>query len=143
MHHVGGFSVRQEVCSSLLLDVERHIDPKAWQQDVLDLHRVMGVSRALYVLLQHSNEAAVRVGLEVILCARSRKVINWLDGWWTERNSKRSFGRSSATFSACARAPQGFVGARHTAATTAPRRRRSAIAWRLWRLRWRSSGTRS
>eukprot|EP00929_Paragymnodinium_shiwhaense_P072277 TRINITY_DN36694_c0_g1_i1.p1 TRINITY_DN36694_c0_g1~~TRINITY_DN36694_c0_g1_i1.p1 ORF type:complete len:779 (-),score=292.01 TRINITY_DN36694_c0_g1_i1:150-2486(-) len=61
---------------------------KQWRLDTLDLHRVMGCAKHLFMLLEQENEALLRVALEITLCKKARKVLWWIDGWWSDEDKR-------------------------------------------------------
>eukprot|EP00933_Yihiella_yeosuensis_P037991 TRINITY_DN31982_c0_g1_i1.p1 TRINITY_DN31982_c0_g1~~TRINITY_DN31982_c0_g1_i1.p1 ORF type:complete len:917 (+),score=226.88 TRINITY_DN31982_c0_g1_i1:139-2889(+) len=72
-------------------DEELIIDEVVWKQNVLDLHRVMEISKTMWLAVEHSNEACCRVGLEIALCRRSKKVLFWPDFWFSDHDKREHF----------------------------------------------------
>lgn len=64
------------------------IDAVQWRNSVVDLHKVMEVCKNLYLILEHSNEALVRVALLICCDRTARKVLWWKDFWWSEEEKR-------------------------------------------------------
>lgn len=69
---------------------QSNIDEKKWRDDCVDLHRVMTVSQALYLVLEHHNEALLRVCTEIVTCRKSKKCLWWQMGWYDD-DAKREW----------------------------------------------------
>lgn len=67
------------------------IDENLWTQNVVDLHRVMGVAHSLYLILEHNNEAVLRVAMEIVTCRQSRKCLWWQDSWYADDDKREGF----------------------------------------------------
>mmetsp|Transcript_28394 Transcript_28394/g.90372 ORF Transcript_28394/g.90372 Transcript_28394/m.90372 type:complete len:579 (-) Transcript_28394:134-1870(-) len=74
-------------------ELPRNIDPKLWAANVVDLHRVLRVVNGLYLVLEHNNEALLRVATEIVTDKKARKVINWQEATWYEDDEKREWFR--------------------------------------------------
>mmetsp|Transcript_96649 Transcript_96649/g.288612 ORF Transcript_96649/g.288612 Transcript_96649/m.288612 type:complete len:835 (+) Transcript_96649:86-2590(+) len=59
----------------------RQVDEALWKQNCIDLHQVMTVVRSVYLVLEHSNEALLRVAVELVTCPVARKILWWNDSW--------------------------------------------------------------
>ncbi|CAJ1352249.1 unnamed protein product, partial [Effrenium voratum] len=70
---------------------EEVFDELLWRQNVTDLHRVMEVAKSLWLLLEHSNEAMVRVALEIALDGTYKKVLWWPDFWFSDHDKREYF----------------------------------------------------
>jgi len=72
---------------------ERIVNPRAWQADCRDLHQVLHTCQAVFLLFEHiyKNEALLRVAVEIVLCARSSKMMWWKDGWWPDQEKRDLF----------------------------------------------------
>eukprot|EP00435_Cladocopium_sp_Y103_P068570 s1251_g31.t1 len=70
---------------------EEVFDDLLWRQNVTDLHRVMEVAKSLWLLLEHSNEAMVRVALEIALDGTYKKVLWWPDFWFSDHEKREYF----------------------------------------------------
>ena len=70
---------------------EEVFDDLLWQENVTDLHRVMEVAKSLWLLLEHSNEAMVRVALEIALDGTYKKVLWWPDFWFSDHDKREYF----------------------------------------------------
>ena len=72
-------------------DEEEAFDDLLWRQNVTDLHRVMEVAKSLWLLLEHSNEAMVRVALEIAIDGTYKKVLWWPDFWFSDQDKREYF----------------------------------------------------
>ncbi|CAE7940366.1 unnamed protein product [Symbiodinium sp. KB8] len=70
---------------------EEVFDELLWNQQVTDLHRVMEVAKSVWLLLEHSNEAMVRVALEIALDRNYKKVLWWPDFWFSDHDKREYF----------------------------------------------------
>lgn len=59
----------------------RQVDEAQWKQNCIDLHQVMSVTKSVYLVLEHHNEALLRVAVELATCPLSRKILWWTDAW--------------------------------------------------------------
>lgn len=73
------------------VDDEYVVDEALWKQNVIDLQRVMDVSKNMWLALEHSNEATVRVALEIALNHQTKKVLWWPDFWFSDQNKREHF----------------------------------------------------
>lgn len=64
-----------------------------WASSVADLHRVLDVTRSLYLLNQSHNEILIRVGIELATSETARGIIQWTDGDWYSDDSRREWFR--------------------------------------------------
>lgn len=64
-----------------------------WASSVTDLHRVLDVTRSMYLMSQSHNEILMRVGLELATSKIARKIFQWTDGDWYADDSKREWFR--------------------------------------------------
>lgn len=64
-----------------------------WASSVTDLHRVLDVTRSLYLINQSHNEILLRVGLELATSKIARKVFQWTDGDWYADEVRREWFR--------------------------------------------------
>jgi len=62
----------------------RQVDEVQWRQSCIDLHQVMEAARAVYLVLEHHNEALVRVAVELCTCKVGRKILWWNDNWYAD-----------------------------------------------------------
>mmetsp|Transcript_49166 Transcript_49166/g.114989 ORF Transcript_49166/g.114989 Transcript_49166/m.114989 type:complete len:1321 (+) Transcript_49166:163-4125(+) len=62
-----------------------------WQKDLLDLHRVHSCCKDLFLLHHHYSEAVLRVSLEIITCPTAKKLLWWVDGWWSDEDQRARF----------------------------------------------------
>eukprot|EP00929_Paragymnodinium_shiwhaense_P110476 TRINITY_DN7753_c0_g1_i1.p1 TRINITY_DN7753_c0_g1~~TRINITY_DN7753_c0_g1_i1.p1 ORF type:complete len:956 (+),score=282.03 TRINITY_DN7753_c0_g1_i1:193-3060(+) len=67
---------------------EDNIDERRWREDCIDLHRVMTVAQAVWLVLEHHNEALVRVCLEIATCRKSKKCLWWQLGWYGDDHKR-------------------------------------------------------
>jgi len=67
------------------------LDEFQWRQNVLDVHHVMGVCQSLFLLLEHHNEAMVRVAVEIVTCKDARKCLWWEDFWYSDDDKRSKF----------------------------------------------------
>eukprot|EP00931_Biecheleriopsis_adriatica_P074196 TRINITY_DN48312_c0_g1_i1.p1 TRINITY_DN48312_c0_g1~~TRINITY_DN48312_c0_g1_i1.p1 ORF type:complete len:863 (-),score=215.50 TRINITY_DN48312_c0_g1_i1:158-2746(-) len=67
------------------------IDELQWKANVTDLHRDMEVAKSLWLLLEHSNEAAVRTALEIAVDKQTKKVLWWPDFWFSDHDKREYF----------------------------------------------------
>jgi len=63
------------------LNSARQVDEMQWKQNCIDLHQVMNVVKSVYLVLEHHNEALLRVAVEICTCPVGRKVLWWNDAW--------------------------------------------------------------
>lgn len=64
-----------------------------WASSVGDLHRVLDVTRSLYLINQSHNEILLRVGLELATSKIARNIFQWTDGDWYADDSRREWFR--------------------------------------------------
>lgn len=57
-------------------------DLSSWAGNVRDLHRVFSIVKSLFLTLETNNEALLRVGVELVTCKQSRKVLTWHEDWY-------------------------------------------------------------
>jgi len=63
-----------------------------WEQQLADRHQVMAAVKAAYLLLEHHNEALIRVAVEIVCDQEARKCLWWDDEWYSDHN-KREYWR--------------------------------------------------
>mmetsp|Transcript_78820 Transcript_78820/g.152215 ORF Transcript_78820/g.152215 Transcript_78820/m.152215 type:complete len:710 (+) Transcript_78820:114-2243(+) len=66
----------------------RQVDEALWRQNCADFKDVMDAAKSVYLALEHHNEAAVRVAVEVVTDPVARKCLWWND-FWCEDDDKR------------------------------------------------------
>lgn len=66
----------------------RQIDDLQWRQNCADLKDVMDAAKSVYLALEHHNEAALRVAVEVVTDPVARKCLWWNEPW-LEEDDKR------------------------------------------------------
>jgi len=86
-----GAALKLKKLAKNLAEKPRLIESDDWASKVVDLHRVVDVYQALFVMLEHHNEALVRVGLELVTDNRTRKILSWNEGAWYEDEEKRNW----------------------------------------------------
>mmetsp|Transcript_28888 Transcript_28888/g.52816 ORF Transcript_28888/g.52816 Transcript_28888/m.52816 type:complete len:730 (-) Transcript_28888:193-2382(-) len=64
-----------------------------WASSVADLHRVLDVTRSLYLLNQSHNEILLRVGIELATSETAKGIFQWTDGDWYGDDSRREWFR--------------------------------------------------
>merc|ERR1719359_196450 len=64
-----------------------------WASSTTDLHRVLDVTRSLYLINQSHNEILLRVGLELATSKIARKIFQWTDGDWYADDTRREWFR--------------------------------------------------
>jgi len=70
---------------------ERLQDLRQWRNHIVDLHRVLSVSQAMFLLLEHNNEALLRVAVEIATNSDSQKALWWQDGWYSDEVAREWF----------------------------------------------------
>lgn len=80
-----------------LQEVPGVINVARWTEQVVDLQRVLDVMQGVYLLVQHHNEAIVRVALELVLEKDSSKILSWVDGSWNQDDERRAWFRSQVS----------------------------------------------
>lgn len=84
-----------EIAAKLLVGLKhlreqpRRVDRAVWAGHVRDLHRVVKMVRSLFLLLEHQNEALLRVCMEVVTSKFARQLITWHDDEWYADEEKR------------------------------------------------------
>jgi len=63
-------------------------DLSHWAGNVRDLHRVFSIVKSLFLTLETNNEALLRVGVEIVTCKQSRKVLNWEEDWYGDEGRR-------------------------------------------------------
>mmetsp|Transcript_32548 Transcript_32548/g.85344 ORF Transcript_32548/g.85344 Transcript_32548/m.85344 type:complete len:769 (-) Transcript_32548:29-2335(-) len=64
------------------------IDEAAWRSSLTDMHRVRNMARTLWLSLEHTSEAVMRVALEIVTCRKARKILWWNDDSWSMEEGK-------------------------------------------------------
>eukprot|EP00928_Gymnodinium_smaydae_P028645 TRINITY_DN2179_c0_g1_i1.p1 TRINITY_DN2179_c0_g1~~TRINITY_DN2179_c0_g1_i1.p1 ORF type:complete len:863 (+),score=263.58 TRINITY_DN2179_c0_g1_i1:241-2829(+) len=69
----------------------RDVDEKLWKENCMDLLKVMDICKQTYLILEHSNEAMLRVAVEVVTDRRNRRSLWWKDGWYADEGQREDF----------------------------------------------------
>jgi hypothetical protein len=64
-----------------------------WASSCSDLHRILDVTRSLFLISQSHNEILLRVGLELATSKIAYKIFQWTDGEWYSDESRREWFR--------------------------------------------------
>lgn len=64
-----------------------------WAASVTDLHRILDVTKSLFLISQSHNEILLRVGLELATSKIAWKIFQWTDGDWYADDAKREWFR--------------------------------------------------
>lgn len=78
--------------TSSLMSKPGKVDPVSWADNVLDLKRDLTLLKHLYLLLEGSNEAMLRVCVELLTCRKSRKAVLWNEEWFDDEERREWFG---------------------------------------------------
>mmetsp|Transcript_150171 Transcript_150171/g.280063 ORF Transcript_150171/g.280063 Transcript_150171/m.280063 type:complete len:762 (-) Transcript_150171:1047-3332(-) len=62
----------------------RAYEEQNWRNCVLDLHRVLSVAKDLFFVLEHNNEALLRVAVEIVCCEEAQRAIWWTEEWFED-----------------------------------------------------------
>jgi len=62
-----------------------------WKHHVCDLHRVLSVAQGMFLLLEHNNEALLRVAIEIVCDTTATKVLWWNEGWYSDEDQREYF----------------------------------------------------
>jgi len=68
--------------------VTNKVDEAVWRSNLTDMHRVRNMARTLWLSLEHTNEAVMRVALEIVTCRKARKILWWNDDFWASEEGK-------------------------------------------------------
>jgi len=69
----------------------RMAEEQQWRSDVIDMHRVMGISQALWLLLEHNNEAILRVAMEITMDPKAAECLWWNEVWYGDEEKREQF----------------------------------------------------
>jgi len=64
-----------------------------WASSVTDLHRILDVTKSLFLISQSHNEILLRVGLELATSKIAWKIFQWTEGDWYADDTKREWFR--------------------------------------------------
>jgi len=64
-----------------------------WASSVSDLHRILDVTKSLFLISQSHNEILLRVGLELATSKIAWKIFEWTDGDWYADDARREWFR--------------------------------------------------
>lgn len=64
-----------------------------WASSVTDLHRILDVTKSLFLINQSHNEILLRVGLELATSKIAWKIFQWTDGDWYADDTRREWFR--------------------------------------------------
>jgi len=67
------------------------VDPCKFEEDTKDIHRMMSAVRAMFLHLEHHNEAMLRVSVEIVTCPEARKCLRWDDEWFSDDGQREAF----------------------------------------------------
>ncbi|CAK0865446.1 unnamed protein product [Prorocentrum cordatum] len=90
----GGLSGVGSIKDKMLGVLGKKVDEAAWRSNLSDTHRVRNMARTLWLSLEHTNEAVMRVALEIVTCRRARKILWWDDERWSQEEGKQEYLRS-------------------------------------------------
>jgi len=66
-------------------------EEKQWRQNIIDLQRVMSIAHSLFLILEHNNEALLRVAVEIVCCKKAQRCVWWTEQWFADDAKREKF----------------------------------------------------
>mmetsp|Transcript_78819 Transcript_78819/g.152213 ORF Transcript_78819/g.152213 Transcript_78819/m.152213 type:complete len:636 (+) Transcript_78819:114-2021(+) len=66
----------------------RQVDEALWRQNCADFRDVMDIAKSVFLALEHHNEAALRVAVEVVTDPIARECLWWTDFWFEDDDQR-------------------------------------------------------
>eukprot|EP00419_Tripos_fusus_P064882 CAMPEP_0172930736 /NCGR_PEP_ID=MMETSP1075-20121228/219131_1 /TAXON_ID=2916 /ORGANISM="Ceratium fusus, Strain PA161109" /LENGTH=760 /DNA_ID=CAMNT_0013792049 /DNA_START=122 /DNA_END=2407 /DNA_ORIENTATION=+ len=66
----------------------RQIDEVLWRRNCADFRDVMDIAKSVFLALEHHNEAALRVAVEVVTDPIARECLWWTDFWFEDDDQR-------------------------------------------------------